>query len=150
MGSQSEIASDAAPANVLRDPPPAGDRLAVDPSTALGPTVPQLLSGANLSMVNFESAMTADGSCPDAQPKQYVFYAPPSAVGAFQGAGVTLITEANNHGEDCGPPGLQTALTTRAQTGYTILGIGGNAAQAFTPYTTTIRGSASPSSPPRR
>ena len=27
-----------------------------------------------------------------------------------------------------------------AQTGYTILGIGGNAAQAFTPYTTTIRG----------
>ncbi len=117
-----------------------GDRLAADPSTALGPTVPQLLSGANLSMVNFESAMTADGSCPDAQPKQYVFYAPPSAVSAFQGAGVTLITEANNHGEDCGPPGLQTALTTRAQTGYTILGIGGNAAQAFTPYTTTIRG----------
>ena len=57
-----------------------GDRLAADPSTALGPTVPQLLSGANLSMVNFESAMTADGSCPDAQPKQYVFSAPPSAV----------------------------------------------------------------------
>ena len=117
-----------------------GDRLAADPSTALGPTVPQLLSGANLSMVNFESAMTADGTCPDAQPKQYVFSAPPSAVSAFQGAGVTLITEANNHGEDCGPPGLQTALTTRAQTGYTILGIGGNSAQAFTPYTTTIRG----------
>ena len=39
-----------------------GDRLAADPSTALGPTVPQLLSGANLSMVNFESAMTADGT----------------------------------------------------------------------------------------
>ena len=117
-----------------------GDRLAADPSTALGPTVPQLLSGANLSMVNFESALTQDGTCPDAQSKQFVFYAPPSAVSAFQGAGVTLITEANNHGEDCGQPGLQTALATRAQTGYTILGIGQNSALAFAPYTTTIRG----------
>ena len=90
-------------------------------------------------MVNYESALT-DGTCPDAQPKQYVFYAPPSVVSAFKGAGVMLITEANNHGEDCGQPGLQTALATRTQTGYTILGIGQNAAQAFIPYTTTIHG----------
>ena len=83
-----------------------GDRLAADPSDALGPTVPELLSGVDLSMLNLESAMT-DGRCPDPQPKQYVFYAPTSAVSAFQGAGVTLITEANNHGEDCGPPGLR-------------------------------------------
>ncbi len=116
-----------------------GDRLAADPSDALGPTVPDLLSGVDLSMVNYESALT-DGTCPDAQGKQYVFYAPPSVVTAFKGAGVTLITEANNHGEDCGPPGLQTALATRASTGYTILGIGQNSAQAFTPYTTTLHG----------
>ena len=50
---------------------------------------------------------------------------------AFKGAGVTLITEANNHGEDCGPTGLQTALATRVQTGYTILGIGQDSAQSF-------------------
>jgi len=116
-----------------------GDRLEDDPDDALGPTVPQLLSGVDLSMVNYESALT-DGTCPDAQAKQYVFYAPPTVVDAFKGAGVTLITEANNHGEDCGPPGLQTALATRAQTGYTILGIGQDATQAFTPYTTTIHG----------
>jgi hypothetical protein len=116
-----------------------GDRLAADPSDALGPTVPQLLSGVDISMVNLESALT-DGNCPDAQPKQYVFYAPQSAISAFQGAGVTLITEANNHGEDCGEAGLQMALTARAQTGYTILGIGQNAAQAFTPYETTVHG----------
>ena len=116
-----------------------GDRLAADPADALGPTVPALLSGVDLSMVNLESALT-DGSCPDPQPKQYVFDAPQSAVSAFKGAGVTLITEANNHGEDCGAAGLQTALATRTQTGYTILGIGQNAAQAFTPYATTIHG----------
>ena len=104
------------------------DRLATDPTGALGPTVPELLSGADLSMVNLESALT-DGTCPDPQPKQYVFDAPATAVSAFKGAGVTLITEANNHGEDCGPAGLQTALATRVQTGYTILGIGQNSAR---------------------
>jgi poly-gamma-glutamate synthesis protein (capsule biosynthesis protein) len=116
-----------------------GDRLAADPNDALGPTVPALLSGVDLSMVNLESALT-DGTCPQPQSKQFVFSAPASAISALKGAGVTLITEANNHGEDCGAPGLQMALTTRAQTGYTILGIGQNAAQAFTPYTTTING----------
>jgi hypothetical protein len=116
-----------------------GDRLAADPTDALGPTVPELLSGVDISMVNLESALT-DGTCPDAQPKQYVFYAPQSAIDAFKGAGVTLITEANNHGEDCGGPGLQMALAGRTQSGYTILGIGQNASQAFTPYETTIHG----------
>ena len=115
-----------------------GDRLAADPPTRSGrPCRPP--SGVDLSMVNLESALT-DGTCPQPQSKQFVFSAPASAVSAFKGAGVSLITEANNHGEDCGPPGLQMALTTRAQTGYTILGIGQNAAQAFTPYTTTIHG----------
>ncbi len=116
-----------------------GDRLAADPADALGPTVPALLSGVDLSMVNLESALT-DGTCPQPQSKQFVFSAPASAVTAFKGAGVTLITEANNHGEDCGPPGLQMALSTRTQTGYPILGIGQNAAQAFTPFTATIHG----------
>ena len=67
------------------------------------PTVPALLSGVDLSMVNLESALT-DGTCPQPQSKQFVFSAPASAISAFKGAGVTLITEANNHGEDCGPP----------------------------------------------
>jgi hypothetical protein len=116
-----------------------GERLAADPSTALGPTVPQLLGGVNLSMANFESALT-DGTCPDPQPKQYVFYAPSSAVAAFRGAGISLMTEANNHGEDCGPAGLQMALSTRTQSGYPIVGIGQNEAQAFMPYRTTING----------
>jgi poly-gamma-glutamate synthesis protein (capsule biosynthesis protein) len=116
-----------------------GDRLAADPATALGPTVPDLLSGVDLSMVNFESAMT-DGTCPDPQPKEYDFYAPSTALQAFRGAGVTLITEANNHGEDCGQAGLQMALSARARSGYPVLGIGQDAAQAFAPYQVTIHG----------
>jgi poly-gamma-glutamate synthesis protein (capsule biosynthesis protein) len=90
-------------------------------------------------MVNLETALT-DGTCPDPQPKTYDFYAPSSAITALQSAGVSLVTEANNHGEDCGQAGLQMALSARAQSGYTVLGIGQNAAQAFTPYQVTIDG----------
>jgi poly-gamma-glutamate synthesis protein (capsule biosynthesis protein) len=90
-------------------------------------------------MANFESALT-NGTCPDTQSKQFVFYAPATAITAFQHAGVTLITEANNHGEDCGPAGLQMALAARQQSGYPILGIGQNVTQAFTPYEVTVDG----------
>jgi poly-gamma-glutamate synthesis protein (capsule biosynthesis protein) len=116
-----------------------GRRLAANPDTALGSTVPALLSGANLSMVNLESALT-DGACPDPQPKQYVYDAPASAITAFEHAQVTLITESNNHGEDCGPGGLQMAIQARSESGYPILGIGQNVADAFTPYRATISG----------
>jgi poly-gamma-glutamate synthesis protein (capsule biosynthesis protein) len=116
-----------------------GDRLADDATTALGPTVPQLVAGANLVMTNFESALT-DGTCPLAQDKEFVFYAPPAAVTALHGAGISLVSEANNHGEDCGAAGLQMALSTKARSGYPIIGIGQTAAQAFAPYRTIIDG----------
>lgn len=118
---------------------PGYDRLVDDPATALGPGAKELVSGANLSIVNLESALTF-GACPDPQPKQYVFWAPPSALRAFKGAGVTLVTEANNHGEDCGKAGLLQALTIRARAHYTVLGIGHNEHEAFTSYQTVIRG----------
>jgi poly-gamma-glutamate capsule biosynthesis protein CapA/YwtB (metallophosphatase superfamily) len=116
-----------------------GDRLAQDPTTALDGSVATLLSGADLSMTNFESALT-DGTCPDPQPKQYVFHAPASAITAFQSAGITLVTEANNHGEDCGQAGLEQSLAIARAAHYPIIGIGQNATQAFAPYRTTIHG----------
>jgi poly-gamma-glutamate synthesis protein (capsule biosynthesis protein) len=116
-----------------------GRRLATDPANALGETVPALLAGANLSMVNLESALT-NGTCPEPQSKQYVYDAPASAITAFEHAQVTLITETNNHGEDCGPSGLQMAIQARTESGYPILGIGQNISDAFTPYRATING----------
>jgi poly-gamma-glutamate capsule biosynthesis protein CapA/YwtB (metallophosphatase superfamily) len=117
-----------------------GSRLAEDATTALGPGAHTLLAHADLAMVNFESALTFGGACPVPQPKQFVFSAPPSALSAFRGAGATLVTEANNHGEDCGQPGLRQALTIRERAHYRVIGIGANAAQAFTSYQTVIDG----------
>jgi hypothetical protein len=116
-----------------------GDRLADDPATALGTGARILLAGAQLKMGNLETALTF-GGCPVPQPKQYVFWAGPGAITAFRAAGVTLVTEANNHGEDCGEPGLLQALTIRARAHYTVLGIGRDAHQAFTSYQTVIDG----------
>jgi hypothetical protein len=67
-----------------------------------------------------------------------VFHAPATAITAFKTAGVSLVTEANNHGEDCGRPGLAQSLSIAKAQHYKIVGIGGNAAQAFAPYRTVI------------
>jgi poly-gamma-glutamate capsule biosynthesis protein CapA/YwtB (metallophosphatase superfamily) len=116
-----------------------GNNLAQNPTTALGTTVPQLFAGTQLRMVNLETALT-DGTCPEPQNKPYIFDAPASAVTALKSAQITLVTEANDHGEDCGPQGLSQNLAIAAQDRYPIIGIGNNAAQAFTPYRATIDG----------
>jgi poly-gamma-glutamate capsule biosynthesis protein CapA/YwtB (metallophosphatase superfamily) len=117
-----------------------GARLAADPRTALDGSVAALLSHSDLSMANFESALTDDGGCPDPQPKTYVFHAPPSAITAFRAAHVTLVTQANNHGEDCGLAGLRQSLAIEHTARYPVIGVGENAAQAYRPYRAVIDG----------
>ena len=117
-----------------------GDSLAQNPSTALGTTIPQLFAGAQLRMVNLETVLTDNNVCPEPQNKQYIFDAPPSAVTALKSSSINLVTEANDHGLDCGPQGLTQNLTIASQSAFPIIGIGNNAAQALTPYRVTING----------
>jgi poly-gamma-glutamate synthesis protein (capsule biosynthesis protein) len=116
-----------------------GESLAKDPSTALGTTIPQLFAGTQLRMVNLETVVT-DGTCPEPQNKPYIFQAPASALTALKSASITVATEANDHGLDCGQQGLSQNLTTATQAGFPILGIGNNSSQAFAPYRVTVDG----------
>ncbi len=116
-----------------------GANLAQNPSTALGTSIPQLFAGTQVSMVNLETAVT-DGTCPEPQNKPYIFDAPASAITALKSASISLATEANDHGMDCGPQGLSQNLTIATQDAYPIIGIGNNAAQAFTPFRATVDG----------
>jgi poly-gamma-glutamate capsule biosynthesis protein CapA/YwtB (metallophosphatase superfamily) len=116
-----------------------GTNLAKNPSTALGSTIPQLFTGTQLRTVNLETAVT-DGTCPEPQSKPYIFDAPASAITALKSATVSVVTEANDHGMDCGVQGLSQNLTIASQAKYPILGIGNTAAQAFAPYRVTING----------
>jgi len=116
-----------------------GARLAQDPSTALGSTVSQLFSGAQLRMVNLETALT-DGTCPQPQDKPFIFNAPPTAITSLRSATITVASQANDHAVDCGPEGLAQNLAIAKQSQFPIIGIGRNLTQAFAPYRVTISG----------
>jgi poly-gamma-glutamate synthesis protein (capsule biosynthesis protein) len=111
-------------------------QLASNPSGMLSPIAP-LLSSADLAVVNLETAITERG---DPAPKEFTFRAPPSALTAVASAGVDVVTMANNHGMDYGEVGLQDSLTATRSSGFPIVGIGDNAAEAYAPYRTTIKG----------
>ena len=118
-----------------------GARLAADPATALSGPVRRLVSGADVVMTNFESALTDDDDdCPDPQAKQFVFHAPPAALTALRSAGISVVSEANNHGEDCGRAGLEQSLAIARSAGFPVIGVGRNAAQAFAPYRIVVDG----------
>jgi poly-gamma-glutamate synthesis protein (capsule biosynthesis protein) len=116
-----------------------GESLVKDPATALGTTIPQLFAGTQLRMVNLETVVT-DGTCPEPQNKPYIFQAPASALTALKSASITVATEANDHGLDCGQQGLSQNLTAATQARFPILGIGNNSSQAFAPYRVTVDG----------
>ncbi|MCW2863025.1 MAG: putative protein of poly-gamma-glutamate biosynthesis (capsule formation)-like protein [Actinoallomurus sp.] len=112
-----------------------GARLA-SPRTALGPTIPALKS-ADFTMVNLETAITTRGT---KEPKEFNFRAPASAFTALKAAGVDVVSMANNHGVDFGRVGLADSLAAIKRTGYPVVGIGKNAAQAYKPYYATVKG----------
>lgn len=116
-----------------------GSRLTQNPATALGDTVSELLTGSQLRMVNLESALT-DGTCPQPQNKQYIFYAPPTALTALRDATVTVISQANDHAVDCGQSGLAQGLAAAQSGNFPIVGAGSDATQAYAPYRTNITG----------
>lgn len=114
-------------------------RLASDPQTALEP-LSRLLKGADLSVVNLETAVTSDGSCPTRQEKQFTFATTPSAFTALRAAGVDVVSMANNHGLDCGRAGLEQTLAADKEEGLPLIGVGADRDAAFRPFTRTIDG----------
>ena len=126
-----------------------GENLAKDPSTALGTTIPQLFSGPQLRMVNLETAVT-DGTCPEPQDKQYIFDAPASAITALKSATITLATEANDHGLDCGPRGSRRTSPSRRRTATRSSASGTTRRRRSLPTASPSTASASPSSPQHR
>jgi poly-gamma-glutamate synthesis protein (capsule biosynthesis protein) len=111
-------------------------RLLSDPATAFGP-IAAVLRSADFAALNLETAVTGGGT---PQPKTYHFRAPPAAFTALRDAGVDLVTIANNHVLDYGPAGLADTLAAASAARFPYVGIGVNAAAAWAPYVTTIKG----------
>jgi poly-gamma-glutamate synthesis protein (capsule biosynthesis protein) len=96
------------------------------------------LRHADLTMANLETAITTRGTATPG--KAFTFRAPPSAFAALRGAGIDVVTMANNHGEDYGPAGLQDTLAAIRSTHFPTVGIGRNEAAAYRPYLATVKG----------
>ncbi|GLW58473.1 CapA family protein [Kitasatospora phosalacinea] len=104
--------------------------------TALGP-ISGTLSAADLAVLNLETAITSRGR---AEPKTYTFRTTPKALDALKDAGVDVVSQANNHAVDFGPDGLADTLAAKAASPIPVVGIGKDAAEAYAPYVTTVRG----------
>ena len=111
-------------------------RLTSDPATAMGP-VASVLRGSDLAMVNLETAITTRGT---AQSKAFTFRAPATAFQALKGAGVDVVTMANNHGMDYGQIGLADSINAAKAAHFPVVGIGRDATEAFRPYIVTVKG----------
>jgi Bacterial capsule synthesis protein PGA_cap len=111
-------------------------RLLGDPATAFGP-IASVLKSADFTAVNLETAVASRGK---PQPKTYHFRTTPLAFTALRDAGIDLVTMANNHVLDYGRAGLTQTLAAAQAARFPYVGIGINAAAAWAPYVTTIRG----------
>jgi poly-gamma-glutamate synthesis protein (capsule biosynthesis protein) len=108
-----------------------------DPNGGFLAPIAPVLSSADLAMVNLETSV-ADTGTPLV--KQYVFHAPAAAFSALRGAGIDLVTMANNHGTDYGRAGLDQTLAAIKASQFPVVGIGADVGQALTPYRAEIKG----------
>jgi poly-gamma-glutamate synthesis protein (capsule biosynthesis protein) len=111
-------------------------RLLNDPATAFGP-IATVLKSADFTALNFETAVTSRGT---EQPKTYHFRTVPAAFTALRDGGVSLVTMANNHVLDYGQVGLADTLAAAKAARFPYVGIGKDAAAAWAPYVTTVKG----------
>jgi capsule synthesis protein PGA_cap len=95
------------------------------------------LGAADLAMVNLETAITTRGT---AQPKQFHFRAPPSALLAVKSAGIDAVTMANNHAADYGSIGLADTLRAVRDSPIPVVGIGADEHAAYAATYVDLRG----------
>jgi hypothetical protein len=117
--------------------PVLADQLRANPHGVLGAIAP-VLSGADIAMVNLETAVTDRGE--PVAGKNYHFRSPAASFEALRAAGVDVVNMANNHALDYGPVGMDDTFAAIASSKLPVVGIGHNAAEAFRPYRTTVNG----------
>jgi poly-gamma-glutamate synthesis protein (capsule biosynthesis protein) len=106
------------------------------PATAFGP-VANVLSAADLAVINLETAVTTRGT---PEPKQFRFRAPASAYQAVKAAGVDAVSLANNHALDYGRIGFADTLDGAAAAGMPVFGGGRTIDEAYAPLVLPVRG----------
>jgi poly-gamma-glutamate synthesis protein (capsule biosynthesis protein) len=99
--------------------------------------VSEALSSADITVGNLESSL-GDVGLP-AQ-KSYTFQAPPAAAKSLAGAGIDVLSLANNHAMDFGPDALLQGIDLLQQSGIAVIGAGEDANAARTPHIIDVNG----------
>lgn len=119
---------------------------------ALLADVQPLLQAADLTVLNLESALSANPIIDPTQPrplylhptKQYVFLSSSSAAVALRQAGVDVVDLANNHVYDALEKGIGDTTAALEEAGFARgaghFGLGFDEAQAWQPAVVTVRG----------
>ena len=105
--------------------------------TGLLSGIAPLLSGADVTLVNLETALGTKGT---PMPKAFNFQTPAASLDALKAAGVDAVSMANNHGMDYGPAGLQESLAIEQAKGFPVIGVGQDEEEANAPFTTEVNG----------
>src|SRR3954451_9224578 len=115
----------------------------LDDPRGLGP-ISRALGGADVTMVNLESAITEGGGWDpkvvEKPAKRFWFRAPARALDVLADAGGDVVTMANNHGADLGATGLEDTLRAAEHAPLAVVGVGRDRAEAFTPYRVRVHG----------
>lgn len=102
------------------------------PAYPLGPIAP-LMRSADLTIINLECAITSSLDQWPGERKAFYFGAPPQAIESLTGAGVDMVSLANNHALDFGVEGLLDTFATLRSHGVRSAGAGINLAEALAP-----------------
>jgi poly-gamma-glutamate capsule biosynthesis protein CapA/YwtB (metallophosphatase superfamily) len=93
------------------------------PDYPLGP-VAGMMRHADLTLVNLECALTSSTIRWQGAPKAFYFGAPPQAIHTLKGAGIDMVSLANNHVLDFGVNGLQETLSALRRHAIAFAGAG--------------------------
>lgn len=100
----------------------------------------RMLAGADVAVVNLETAIADDRSGLRSEPKTFTFLAGGRYLDRLREEGVDAVTAANNHGLDYGREGLARTLAARSGSRPSVVGIGADEAEARRPWSTDVRG----------
>ncbi|MBB5786145.1 CapA family protein [Jiangella mangrovi] len=113
------------------------------PGSTLGP-MSEILTEADLAMVNLESALTLRGE-PAAKEledptNRFWFRTGPAALDLLARSGVDVVSIANNHGADYGRTGLADTVQAGETGAVAVVGVGRNDRQAYAPHRVRVKG----------
>ena len=95
------------------------------------------LTQADFTVANFEAALGGGGY---PAPKAYTFRAPSASAEVLAGAGIDLVSLANNHALDYGYATIEQGMALLDAQGVGMVGVGANEQAARAPFLVTVNG----------